>query len=184
MLVARSKGPLPATVDRLISDQTERYGKIRVGTAHTYVRADDAASLMELQRHKTLSKYDWTPMGDGLAFVVGVDAGTLLGEIRRAGFLPVEDKPTKQGRNGARTAPAASTTPNLRLLRRLVANAIDEGSVLTVRWMFKGRERTDSLEPYVADQRYFMGSDTRKSRDITIAFADVVEAVVVDEELD
>jgi len=111
-----SRVPLPPTVERLIDDQGQRFGRIKIGTAHTYVKTDDPALLEELRRDKKLSKLDWRDVAPGIAFVVSSDPISVLDTLRKAGYLPVieQDKREQAGgqlRSGRLPARRRSSRP-------------------------------------------------------------------------
>jgi hypothetical protein len=100
-----SKVPLPPTVERLIEDQGKRFGRIKVGTAQTYVKVDDPALLAELKRHKKLNKLKWVDVAPGVAFVVSQDPTGVLSDLRQAGYLPVMEQTEQQKKRAAAPAP-------------------------------------------------------------------------------
>jgi hypothetical protein len=108
ILQGGSKVPLPPTVERLIDDQGKRFGRIKVGTAQTYVKVDDPALLAEMKRHKKLSKLEWVDVAPGVAFVVSQDPTGVLNDLRQAGYLPVMEQTEQQQKLGARPTPAAA----------------------------------------------------------------------------
>jgi hypothetical protein len=154
-----SRVPLPPTVERLIDDQGERYGRIKVGEAHTYVRTDDPALLEELRRHKKLSKLDWREVAPGVAFVASRDPDAVLGTLRQAGYLPVmeqaeadktskravEQRPGLRAIGGRRTRRDPAPTSR-RALEHLVDRAIDQELTLIVTWHEDGARFQAEIE--------------------------------------
>jgi hypothetical protein len=147
-----SKVPLPPTVERLIEDQGKRFGRIKVGTAHTYVKVDDPALLAELKRHKKLSKLTWVDVAPGVAFVVSQDPSSVLNDLRQAGYLPVMEQQTEQPKKrAALPAPAPTlrsiggsqrkgrepmpTVSGREALVQLVNNACALDMPMTVTWV-------------------------------------------------
>jgi hypothetical protein len=163
LLQGGSRVPLPPTVERLIDDQGQRYGRIKVGVAHTYVRTDDPALLAELQRNKKLSKLEWREVAPGVAFVVSSEPAAVLSSLRQAGFLPVMDE-SEQKPAQKRTA---GDGPDLRLvggtsrrrrgqpdvavasrntLVRLVNEAIEADVPLMTVWVDRDRPMISTLD--------------------------------------
>jgi hypothetical protein len=158
LLQKGSRVPLPPTVERLIDDQGQRYGRIKVGVAHTYVKTDDPALLEELRRDKKLSKLDWRDVAPCVAFVASADPSSVIESLRRSGYLPIADEEPPAPRNGSptlRAVPTRQPTPvdtgsmskaDRRALLRLVNTAIESDISLVTTWVEKGRPRTTELE--------------------------------------
>ena len=152
-LETRSKVSLPPTVERLVGDQEQRYGRIKVGTARTYVRADEPALLEELRRNSKLRGLDFQEVAPGVAFVGGSDPNAVLETLRRAGYLPVLDEAKKSGPKKAGGPSAAGDSGRRRAgsgatsLTSMVRQAIREDRLLTATWVERGREKTGELEP-------------------------------------
>lgn len=138
-----SRVPLPPTVERLIDDQAKRYGRVKVGTAQTYVQVDDPALLEELRRHSKLKKLEWRDMAPGVAFVVSTDPGTVLTTLRQAGYLPVLEEPTGSRRDTSSKGRVRERDETLRTIRL----AIRDDLTLATTWIDRGRPCSAELEP-------------------------------------
>jgi hypothetical protein len=160
LLQGGSKVPLPPTVERLIDDQGQKYGRIKVGAARTYVTVDDPALLAELKRHAKLKKLTWVDVAPGAACIVSHDPEAVLSSLKQAGYLPVMDeaKPSK--------ALLAAATPRLRAvggrqrttraapplvtgreaLVAIVKEAGVTGMPLTVTWLTGGHPHIAEIE--------------------------------------
>lgn len=144
LLRRRSAAPLPPTVERLIRDQGQRYGRIRVGAAQAYVRTDDEALLVELQRDRKLHGLEWQELAPGIAAVVNVGPTAAIEVLRKAGYLPVAERPATQTTD----APGSNLPPlQVRQLQRFCRTAIRDGLRLSVRWSEGGRSRRAVIEP-------------------------------------
>lgn len=163
-----SKVPLPPTVERLIGDQGQKYGRIKVGLAHTYVRTDDPALLKELRRNKKLAKLDWQEIAPGIAFVVSSDPDAVLGSLRQAGYLPVMEHTEKKKKKKTARTLGADGLPELRLVKgsggkgsraseptlhsgrdeliQIINTAIAIEMPLTVTWVHRGLPTIAELE--------------------------------------
>jgi hypothetical protein len=53
-LTQRSKTPLPQPMEYLIKDTAKKHGRIRVGTATTYIRSEDEVIINEIMHNKNL----------------------------------------------------------------------------------------------------------------------------------
>jgi hypothetical protein len=161
LLQGGSKVPLPPTVERLIDDQGERYGRIRVGVAHTYVKTDDPALLAELRQNKKLSKLEWRDVSPGVAFIVSHDPNAVLTSLRQAGFLPVMDEPKQKavqartngdgpglrlvGGSGRQRESSRKANTNRRALLRVIDEAVETEEPLFVTWLERDQPAVASI---------------------------------------
>ncbi len=81
---------VPQPLRYLVDDVARRYGSVRIGSATSYVRVEDAALLAELVRSKKLTKCKFQLLAPTVA-VSPLSAGKVLSALRDAGFLPVEE---------------------------------------------------------------------------------------------
>jgi hypothetical protein len=187
LLEKRSRVPLPPTVERLIEDQGQRYGRIKVGTAQTYVKVDDPALLAEIRRDKRLQKLTWRDVAPGVAFVVSSDPSTVLDTLRKAGYLPVLDQPgqpkavqtpasgrSSQSRN---KKPAASRGDGM---LRLARTALRDERLLYVTWMDGTDIREGELEIIDLHGREIHANNLDDGAEILIPIDTIVEAELGD----
>jgi hypothetical protein len=155
LLQGGSKVPLPPTVERLIDDQGERYGRIKVGVAHTYVKVDDPALLAELRKHKKLSKLEWRDVAPGVAFIISHEPSAVLTSLRQAGFLPIMDEPEPKaaqtradgngpalrlvGGNSRQRASSRQASARRRALLQVIDEAIETEQELYAVWLEHNR---------------------------------------------
>ena len=180
-LEKRSRVPLPPTVERLVGDQEQRYGRIKVGTARTYVRTDEPALLEELRRNSKLRGLDWQEVAPGVAFVVGSDPNAVLDTLRRAGYLPVMDaaknsKATQPGgrqaaRDGGRPTSGGGATSLLGMVRQ----AIREDRLLTATWVEGRHERSGELEPLDLHGREIHANNLENGEEVLVSLDAIVE---------
>jgi hypothetical protein len=83
---------VPQPLRYLVDDVARRYGSVRIGSATSYVRVEDAALLAELVRSKKLTKCKFRLLAPTVAVSPLVSA-KVLSALRDAGFLPVEEGP-------------------------------------------------------------------------------------------
>jgi hypothetical protein len=161
LLQGGSKVPLPPTVERLIDDQGERYGRIKIGLAYTYVKVDDPALLAELRQNKKLSKLEWRDVAPGVAFIVSHTPEAVLTNLRQAGFLPIMDEPEQKSTraksdgdgpalrlvsgSGQPRKPNRQASAKRRALLEMVTEAIETEESLYVVWLEHNRPTAASI---------------------------------------
>ena len=184
LLETRSRVPLPPTVERLIEDQGQRYGRVKVGTAFTYVQTDEPALLEELRRNSKLKKLEWRDVAPGVAFVVSTDPQSVLQALRGAGYLPVMEQSAST--KAAPQAQPGRVEPSLvpgdvRNIVRVVNQALENGYSLSAIWTERGREMIAALEPIDLHQRELHAYNLDDEQEVTIPFDSIVELLLGDE---
>lgn len=175
LLGGRSRVPLPPTVERLIDDQGQRYGRIKVGTAGTYVRTDDPALLAELQKHAKLKKLEWREVAPGVAFVHGNDPDNVIQALRGAGYLPVRDlseaeqASVRAAERQTESAAGSISTIDRRTMRRMIREAIDGDLLLMVTWLDRGKPRTAEIAPFDLQGDVLYAQNVDSGKDVTIS---------------
>ncbi|MFN8525494.1 MAG: helicase-associated domain-containing protein [Chloroflexota bacterium] len=175
ILRERSRGPLPPTVERLVSDQASRYGQIKVGGAMAYVQTDEPATLEELRQNRKLQGLQWLPLGPNVAAIHGADVSTVLGQLKRAGYLPVEV--ARSPESPLSVAPALLEAKR-KALTRILKAAIRKLSAVEVTWEQNGKVFMDELQPETVQGGVLVGlsSETGRNRKIPLeAIQDVME---------
>ncbi|MFN8635516.1 MAG: helicase-associated domain-containing protein [Chloroflexota bacterium] len=155
ILASGSRVPLPPTVERLVEDQGNRYGRIKVGAAATYVQTDDPALLEQLKRDRKLGKLVWKDVAPGIAFVTGTRPDAVLDILRQADYLPVKDEPKTPDRAPASPATGKAspkgrerkvTASERKALVRVVNQAVQTETALIATWTDGAGTRTSELE--------------------------------------
>lgn len=186
LLEKRSRVPLPPTVQRLVDDQGQRYGRIKVGTAQTYVQVDDPALLAEIRRDKRLQKLDWRDVAPGVAFVVSSDPATVLDTLRKAGYLPVMDQarpktavasPVPRGSQGQSSTSGASRGDGM---LRLARAALREERLLYVTWMDGADVREGELEVIDLHGREIHANNLDDGEEVLVPLDSILEAELGD----
>jgi hypothetical protein len=156
LFAQHSRTPLPATIERVIRDQSERYGQVRVGTATAYLQVEDPEVLDEIVNNAKLNKIRIEVITPTIAVVQGVDAETTLANLRRAGYLPISARP--------KTDTPQQESQSSDQIRRVLQQALDEVRLVKVQWRDTGISQVQlDIEPeYLSDsvlQGYLAGSD-------------------------
>ena len=92
LLTRHSTTPVPQPLSYLIEDVARRHGHLRVGTASSYVRCDDPATLEEIvadRRAAGLRLFRLAPT----VLISRLPRGDLLEALRMMGFAPVAESP-------------------------------------------------------------------------------------------
>lgn len=182
LLQKRSRVPLPPTVERLIGDQGARYGRVKVGTAQTYVQTDDPALLEELRHNRKLQQLEWREVAPGVAFVVSADPTSVLESLRRAGYLPVmeEGKRATLGEPGTWSNDRGRATGELTTLTRVVKRAIREQTSLEVVWTAGKKSYSAEIDPIDLHGHELHGLNLDTERDVIVPLAAVLSMARVD----
>lgn len=90
-LQAHSRTGIPQNVEYLINEVGGKHGHIRIGKAQMYLQVDTPLLLKELQARKELKPYFVRELSDTIALLNADDPDKLLRELRKAGYLPVQD---------------------------------------------------------------------------------------------
>jgi hypothetical protein len=147
-LLQRSRTPLPPTVERLVGDQSARYGRIKVGQAETFVQTDDPALLDELRRNAKLRSLSWHDVAPGVAFVQGNGPDSVIDLLRKANYLPVKvDRGGKPHTITSSASAAAANPPTAKQIRSAINGALRKDATLAVTWTERGRIRLEHLTP-------------------------------------
>lgn len=108
LLRTRSRTPVPQSLSYLIDDVARRHGRLRGGTAASFLRCDDETLLTELQAHPVAASAALRRLAPTV-LVSQLPLTELLTELRSAGFTPVAEGADGQVldlRSGARRASA------------------------------------------------------------------------------
>ncbi|HLJ54522.1 MAG TPA: helicase-associated domain-containing protein [Chthonomonadaceae bacterium] len=90
-LRSHSKIGIPQNVEYLISEVAGRHGHIHIGRAVMYLKVDSPLVLTELQSRRELKGYFVRALDDTVAILHAVEPEKLLRELRKAGYLPIND---------------------------------------------------------------------------------------------
>ncbi|HEX5428768.1 MAG TPA: helicase-associated domain-containing protein [Pedococcus sp.] len=123
-----SHTPVPQPLDYLVRDLARRHGQARVGTARSYVRCDDEATLGAMLAHRELSPLQLRSLAPTV-LVSPVSPDTVLEFLRDNGFAPAAETP-----EGGVVVPSAGRhrTPRQRTGSPVTASAVDAELVTTL----------------------------------------------------
>jgi hypothetical protein len=85
-----SKTPMPQPLDYLITDIAKRHGRLRVGSAHTYIRCEDEGLVQQIlhdQKCEHLRLRKIAPQ----VLVTDFELAEVIGELREFGYLPAAE---------------------------------------------------------------------------------------------
>jgi hypothetical protein len=91
-LAAHSRSPLPQPLEYLVRDAARRHGRVRVGTASSYVRAEDPALLAGLVEATALRHLGLVRLAPTV-LVAAVPAGELQTALRERGVVSAVEGP-------------------------------------------------------------------------------------------
>jgi hypothetical protein len=86
-----SRTGIPQNIEYLINEVASRHGHIHVGEATIYLQTDSPILMEELQARKDLRSFWMRPLSDTVAVVRAQDVERVLRDLRKAGYLPVDD---------------------------------------------------------------------------------------------
>ena len=89
-LSKRSKTPLPQPLEYLIKDTSKRHGKIRVGTAHTYIRSEDEATMNEILHNKNLLFLQCQKIAPTV-LITQIEPDEVMNALRENNYLPARE---------------------------------------------------------------------------------------------
>ncbi len=90
-LQAHARTGIPQNVEYLINEVGGKHGHIRVGKAYTYLQVDSPLLLKELQARREIKGIFVRTLSDTVAILKTEDPEIVLRDLRKAGYLPVND---------------------------------------------------------------------------------------------
>jgi len=89
-LIKTSKTPMPQPLEYLISDVAKRHGKLRVGSAHTYIRCEDEGLVQQILHDKKCEHLRFRKIAPQV-LVTDFELLEVIGELREYGYLPAAE---------------------------------------------------------------------------------------------
>lgn len=86
----RSRTPVPQSLSYLIDDVARRHGRLRGGTASSFLRCDDPVLLAEVAAHPVAASLELRRIAPTV-LVSPVPLTDILDELRKAGFAPAAE---------------------------------------------------------------------------------------------
>lgn len=190
LLAARSKSPLPATVEQIIGDQGKRYGRIQVGRASAYIQTQNPADLDEVIGNRKLREYPWKKVSPCVAIVEGEEAARVLEGLRRAGYLPTEAPGARQaeddlwglnerGRARSRQASPLMLEPEEQALLRKAVSLQDE---VRIQWLQGRSVRSAVVSPFEISDNILFANDIETGEDLSVDLRELRGVIAVEPE--
>ena len=85
-----SKTPMPQPLEYLITDIAKRHGRLRVGSAHTYIRCEDEGLVQQILHDKKCEHLRLRKIAPQV-LVTDFDLAEVIGELREFGYLPAAE---------------------------------------------------------------------------------------------
>ncbi|MFM8191226.1 MAG: helicase-associated domain-containing protein [Candidatus Nanopelagicus sp.] len=89
-LIKTSKTPMPQPLEYLISDVAKRHGKLRVGSARTYIRCEDEGLVQQILHDKKCEHLRFRKIAPEV-LVTDFELLEVIGELREYGYLPAAE---------------------------------------------------------------------------------------------
>src|SRR5437763_4015003 len=112
----KSATAVPQGLSYLIDDVARRHGRLRGGTAGSFLRCDDEVLLAEVLAHPVADEFDLRRIAPTVVVSPG-PLGDVIAGLRAAGFAPAAEGPEGRGvdlRPGGRRLPAKPRPPRRR----------------------------------------------------------------------
>ena len=85
-----SKTPMPQPLEYLITDIAKRHGRLRVGSAHTYIRCEDEGLVQQILHDKKCEHLRLRKIAPQV-LVTDFELTEVIGELREFGYLPAAE---------------------------------------------------------------------------------------------
>ena len=85
-----SKTPMPQPLEYLITDIAKRHGRLRVGSAHTYIRCEDEDLVQQILHDKKCEHLRLRKIAPQV-LVTDFELAEVIGELREFGYLPAAE---------------------------------------------------------------------------------------------
>jgi len=85
-----SKTPMPQPLEYLITDIAKRHGRLRVGSAHAYIRCEDEGLVQQILHDKKCEHLRLRKIAPQV-LVTDFELAEVIGELREFGYLPAAE---------------------------------------------------------------------------------------------
>ena len=142
-----SKTPMPQPLEYLIADVAKRHGRLRVGTAHSYIRCEDEGLVQQILHDKKCEHLRLRRIAPQV-LVTEFELTELIGELREYGYLPAAENAggVLLSQPNLRRAKSRPKPPKIISEFSAPKDAIVLSAVKTIR----AGERSRKVEPIVA----------------------------------
>jgi hypothetical protein len=89
-LIKISKTPMPQPLEYLIADVAKRHGRLRVGSAHTYIRCEDEGLIQQILHDKKCEHLRLRRIAPQV-LATDFELPEVIGELREYGYLPAAE---------------------------------------------------------------------------------------------
>ena len=142
-----SKTPMPQPLEYLIADVAKRHGRLRVGSAHSYIRCEDEGLVQQILHDKKCEHLRLRKVAPQV-LVTEFELTEVIGELREYGYLPAAEN----------AGGVLLSQPNLRRAKsrpkppRIISefSAPKDAIVLSAVKTIRAGERSRKVEPIVA----------------------------------
>ena len=142
-----SKTPMPQPLEYLIADVAKRHGRLRVGSAHSYIRCEDEGLVQQILHDKKCEHLRLRKIAPQV-LVTEFEITEVIGELREYGYLPAAEN----------AGGVLLSQPNLRRAKsrpkppRIISefSAPKDAIVLSAVKTIRAGERSRKVEPIVA----------------------------------
>ncbi|MGI8816213.1 MAG: helicase-associated domain-containing protein [Pseudonocardia sp.] len=157
LFAQRSATPVPQGLSYLIDDVARRHGRLRGGSARSFLRADDEVLLAEVLAHPAAESFELRRIAPTV-LVSELALAQLLEALRRAGFAPVAEAGDGTGvdlRPAGRRIPARPRPPV-----RAALPVPGEAQVTALVAAIRAGDRAAALRPRTLQPASTNGLDT------------------------
>lgn len=138
---------MPQPLDYLITDVAKRHGRLRVGSAHTYIRCEDEGIVTQILHDKKCENLRFRKIASQV-LVTEFELNEVISELREYGYLPAAEN----------ASGILLSQPNLRRSKsrpkppRIISefSSPKEGVVLAAVKAIRAGERSRRVEPIVS----------------------------------
>ena len=141
-----SKTPMPQPLEYLIADIAKRHGRLRVGSAHTYIRCEDEGLVQQILHDKKCEHLRLRKIAPQV-LVTDFELAEVIGELREFGYLPAAENSGGVLLSQPNLRRSKSRPKPPRIISELTApkDAIVTAAVKTIR----AGERSKKVEPII-----------------------------------
>ncbi len=146
-LIKTSKTPMPQPLDYLITDVAKRHGRLRVGSAHTYIRCEDEGLVQQILHDKNCEHLRLRKIATQV-LVSDLELTEVINELREFGYLPAAENASGVLLSQPNLRRAKSRPKPPRIISELTSPK--EGVILSAVKAIRAGERSRKVEPIVS----------------------------------
>ena len=146
-LIKTSKTPMPQPLDYLITDVAKRHGRLRVGSAHTYIRCEDEGLVQQILHDKNCEHLRLRKIATQV-LVTDLELTEVINELREFGYLPAAENASGVLLSQPNLRRAKSRPKPPRIISELTSPK--EGVILSAVKAIRAGERSRKVEPIVS----------------------------------